>query len=199
MVWRRALGLALTICLLTVPAAWADGLDLARQGLAAQRSGAFEEAVRLYTQAIEQGDMVPPDLAVTLANRGDSRRSMGLIAEAVADYKKAIETDPEISAGYNSLAWVMATSPKDEFRNGQEALKLAQKAVELCDPLILPACLDTLAASHAEAGNFKEAVKQQKKAISLLKKQGAVKVVKELELRLKAYKKNTPWRDVKKD
>ena len=63
------------------------------------------------------------------------------------------------------------------------------------DPLLLPACLDTLAAAYAETGNFKEAVNQQNKAISLLKKQGAIKVVEELKVRLKSYKKNTPWRD----
>jgi hypothetical protein len=72
---------------------------------------------------------------------------------------------------------------------------LALKAVEICDPLLLPACLDTLAATYAETGNYKEAVKQQNKAISLLKKQGAVAMVAELKVRLKTYKKNKPWRD----
>ena len=192
---RKALGLVLAIVLAAAPGAWADGMDLARQGLTAQRAGNFDEAIGYYTKAIEEGGLAPADLSVTLANRGDSWRQKGQVDKALTDYRAAIEADPKVFSGYNSLAWVLATSPKDELRNGKEALELANKAVEICDPLLLPACLDTLAAAHAETGNYKEAVKQQKKAISLLKKQGAVNMVAELEKRLNTYKKNKPWRD----
>ncbi len=195
MVRQKALCLALLVGLLIAPGAWADGLDLARQGLAAQRAGDFDKAIGLYTEAIEKGGLTPADLAVTLTNRGDSRRSKGDVAKAVADYRAAIKAAPDVFSGYNSLAWVLATNPKAEFRDGKEALELAQKAVELCDPLLLPACLDTLAAAHAETGNYREAVKQQKKAVGLLKKQGAANMVAELNKRLKTYKKNKPWRD----
>ena len=112
MVWRKAAVLAVAVCLLAIPSAWADGMDLARQGLTAQRSGSFEEAIRLYDQAVAQGDLVPPDLAVVLTNRGDSWRSLGDVTKAVADYRKAIETDPEIYAGYNSLALGQGHQPQ---------------------------------------------------------------------------------------
>jgi tetratricopeptide (TPR) repeat protein len=98
------LGLALMICLLIVPAAWADGLDLARKGLAAQRAGDFDKAIGLYTKAIDQGNLIPPDFAVTITNRGDCHRAKGEVTKAVADYRAAIKAAPDVFSGYNSLA-----------------------------------------------------------------------------------------------
>jgi tetratricopeptide (TPR) repeat protein len=51
-------------------------------------------------------------------------------------------------------------------RDGKKALELAKKACELSQ-WNNAECLETLAAAHAELGNFKEAVKCQKQAIEL--------------------------------
>jgi len=188
--------LAGLLVLVTASLGWAGGLDFANAGMEAQKHRKFDEAIEQYTKAIEAGDLSPTNMALAYNNRGNCWRFKGKFANSIADYRKGIEADPKHHGPYNSLAWVLATCPQDQFRNGGEAVKLAQKAASLADPTMKPACLDTLAAAQAETGNFDEAVKTQKEAIGLLKKQRAPKsLLKELDARLKLYQANKPWRD----
>ncbi len=97
----------------------------------------------------------------------------------------------------NSIAWILATCPNPEFRNGVEALKMARMAVELDDSK--PYYHDTLAAACAEAGLFKEAVEEQKKALKLLAgvpESQRAQIAARYEKRLKLYEENKPFRDV---
>ena len=51
---------------------------------------------------------------------------------------------------------MMATDPDPSVRNGSEAVRLAERAVQLTGARE-PTLLDTLAAAYAEAGRFQEA------------------------------------------
>jgi TPR repeat protein len=90
------------------------------------------------------------------------------------------------------LAWILATCPKDDLRDGKKALEYAMKACELNEWKIA-FDLSTLAATHAECGDFKAAVKWQKKAIELgfEDQEDAEKARKELKL----YEEGKPFRD----
>jgi hypothetical protein len=57
-------------------------------------------------------------------------------------------------------------------------------------------CFDTLAAAYAEAGKFDDAITAQKKAITLLKKEGDPKnLIDRFIERLNSYKDRKPWRE----
>jgi len=75
----------------------------------------------------------------------------GELDNAIADFNRAIELDPNYAVTRNYLAWIYATNPKANYRNGQKAIENATRACELT--LWKNAYyLDTLAAAFAEAG-----------------------------------------------
>jgi tetratricopeptide (TPR) repeat protein len=95
-------------------------------------------------------------------SRGMAYEHAGRYGEALADFDTAIQLDDKYTAAYNDDAWLLATCPQAEFRDGKNAVKLATKAVELSAGND-PGALDTLAVAYAEAGDFDQAVKWETK------------------------------------
>ena len=85
---------------------------------------------------------------------------------AIADYDAAIRLDPNSVAAYDACAWLLATSPTDEVRDGKRAIQYATKACELSS-WKEPEYLDSLAAAHAEVGDYPRAVQRQEEALRL--------------------------------
>ena len=75
------------------------------------------------------------------------------------------------------------------MRDGKTAVEFATKACELTG-WKQPAYLDTLAAAHAEAGDFDSAVRRQTETISLLSDANAKK---DFGTRLKLYQERKPY------
>ena len=80
----------------------------------------------------------------------------GRIETAIQRYREALNVDSNNPVVLNNLAWILATASKPELRNGEEAVRLATKAVALTDRR-LPLFIETLAAAYAEAGQFSKA------------------------------------------
>ncbi len=130
--------------------------------------------------------------------RGDSLLSLGEHKRAIDDFEKALEIiseddDEDRSGLLNNLAWVLATSPTDELRDGKRSIALGTEACELTD-YNLPHILSTLAAGYAEVGNFEEAIKWASKAVEL-GTETENEQLDQLQKELESYKQGKPWRE----
>ncbi len=119
------------------------------------------KAIGVLTQAIK----VDSDNARALRLRGDAFLRVGQHADAVADFDRALQLTSDPDSGLlNNFAWVLATSPDDDVRDGKRAVKLATQACEEAG-YDVPHILSTLAAAYAETGDFESAVKWSEKAV----------------------------------
>ncbi|WP_394205910.1 sel1 repeat family protein [Shewanella waksmanii] len=98
----------------------------------------------------------------------------------------------DVSLG--NVAWILATCPEAEYRDGNKAVEIAQSLVKLNEQD--PTNLDNLAAAYAELGDFQLAVKTQQKAIDALKQTAEINRSDEFEARLQTYQAKQPYREV---
>jgi len=97
---------------------------------------------------------------------GDALYARGEVAEAVDQWREAIRLQPGDEVRLRQTAWVLATNPQAQVRNGTEAVTLAVRAVNLSAGKD-PAALDTLAAAYAETGQFESAIATERRALAV--------------------------------
>jgi predicted ribosomally synthesized peptide with SipW-like signal peptide len=124
------------------------------------------------------------NLAIVLLKIGD-------IEHALTENLEAVRIDPKFAPAHNNLAWLLATGP-DSVRDGKRAVEHATRAGELSG-WTEPTLFDTLAAAHAEAGDFDKAIEYQKKALSFPAFEKAHG--REGRGRLELYARKKPYRD----
>jgi tetratricopeptide (TPR) repeat protein len=133
-----------------------------------QQENQLQQAVNFYTGAINlRPESAETHLAVGTFLDQVSTNKTG----ALYHLSQAVKLRPEYPEALNNLAWMLATAPDYKIRNGKEAVRLAREACTLTGYRI-PALIGTLAACHAEAGKFPQAVSAAKQAIDLAEKQG---------------------------
>jgi protein O-mannosyl-transferase len=135
------------------------GKVLARQGKLREAEECFRKMVRLS-----------PSSAAAHADFAKILEMQGKTAEAIENFRTSLEmrrNQPEV---LNGLAWLLATHPDARFRDGAEAIILAQQAVDAAkQDASLAGILDTLAAAYAEAGRFEDAVATAQRAVAAAK------------------------------
>lgn len=199
-------------------ALWARGLARAKAGRTDQALADFQQAARLAPDAewtaqfhglesfkkgdgaravLDFVDLVALDsrLAVHYANRGQAFHVYGHYDKALADYNRAIRAQPLLDIAFMRRAWLRSTCPDAKYRDARLALRDAKDAVALSRK---PTNLEALAAAHAEAGQFDEAVRTQEQAIALVQTGGwpttdADKQA--MQARLELYRARKPYRE----
>src|SRR5207248_2380481 len=112
-----------------------------------------DEAVRLA-----------PKNAVVIVVRGNIQVMAGKFDKAIEDYDEAIRLDPNLADAFAGRAMLRAACSDAKIRDGKKAVEDAKQACELLK-WSSPGALESYAAALAEAGDFAEAVKWQKKAM----------------------------------
>ncbi len=127
----------------------------------------------------------------SLRGRADANLSIGEHGRAIEDYERAIKVQPNDSGVLNNLAWVLATSPQDDLRDGERSITLATRA---CDATEYKAAhiLSTLAAGYAELGEFDKAIEWSTKAVEI----GNSSIKEQLQTELDSYREHKPWREL---
>jgi Zn-dependent protease len=136
------------------------GMAYAQRGSAYLQLGDYARAVADFDEAARR----QPDLPPVYLNRGRARAALGDYDRAAADYTEALRIDARYAPAYNYLAWLWATCPREDVRNGAKAVEYARRACELTEGSV-PEFLATLAAAHAAVGDFAAAAQWQNKAL----------------------------------
>jgi tetratricopeptide (TPR) repeat protein len=151
-------------------------------GVVFAHQGRKEEAIAQYQKALA----IKPDYAEPHYNLGNAFVRQGYVAEAISHYQKALAIKPDYMEVQNNLALVLATCPQASFRNGIEAVRLAERANQLAGGNN-PAVLCTLAAAYAEAGRFPEAIETVQRAMPMAEAQTNTALAGALQSQLKLY------------
>ncbi len=112
------------------------------------------------------------------------------IGDVIYWYRKAAEQGQ--ADAQEVLAWIYATASDERHRNGSKAVKFARLAVAQEDSAYNR---DTLAAAYAETGDFPSAVREQERAIEILRRAGEVDLIANYEGRLGLYRQGQPYRE----
>lgn len=144
--------------------------------------GEFERAERFYQRQLK---LFPEDANIVYG-LGWCHEKSARWEDAIKCYYQAIRMNKHKFAR-NNLAWVLATCPDDNLRDGFKAVAMARQAIGK-DKSPKPGLLDTLAAAYAETGDFEKAVRIQKLVVRKSKDK------QEVEKRLELYKSQKPFR-----
>ena len=159
------------------------GMALWRQGKMAEALAALTEAVRLDPQFFEAHF----HLALLFQAQHQTAR-------AIPHFRAALNAKPDHAETAGRLAWILATYPDSNLRDGQGAVQLAKKACELTAYKFAMA-LDALAAACAETGDFQAALTHAQKGIDLARTAGDENLAASIRTHLETYRAGRPYRD----
>jgi tetratricopeptide (TPR) repeat protein len=115
-------------------------------------------------------------------------------AEAASHYESALRLRPDFAEALNNLAWIRASSPVDQLRDGAAGVRLAERACQITsykEPLLI----GTLSAAYAEAGRFEEAAATSAKARDLALAAGQTAIAEKNEELIRLFKSGRPYRE----
>jgi protein O-mannosyl-transferase len=141
-----------------------------------------DEAIAYYKRALA----IRPDYAEGYSHLGTAYRASRRYGEAIAEYRKTLRMAPRSLGAQNNLAWLLATCSDVSFRNGEEAIALAEQADKMAGGNN-PSILHTLAAAYAESGQSVRAIETANRAKDLAQAQGKQDLVRRLDKEIGMY------------
>jgi tetratricopeptide (TPR) repeat protein len=162
--------------------------------LALSNAGRFEEAVAHFKMVLQ----TQPDDAEINFDIAVALNALRKTKEVIEYYRHGLLANPNSPDALNNLAWILATNPDAQLRNGRESVTLAERASQLTD-YKRPMFLGTLAAAYAEAGRFVEAVSTAEKAIALAQETNQPELVAKNRQLLDLYRSGKAYRDTARE
>ncbi len=200
-----------------IPQAWFNfALNLVQTGRSPEAVDAFRKAVGLQPDYLRAWT----ELATTLTRTGQDAEALdawqnvlrispetgsaylvsaqlmarlGHAEKHVVDLlRRGHEQVPDDMPINNMLSWVLATTPDGSLQDGVEAVRMAERALQLAgdDPHVL----DTLAAAYAAAGRFEDAVNAVDRALNLAQARSLSQLESALRDRRDLYIAGRPYR-----
>jgi protein O-mannosyl-transferase len=121
--------------------------------------GEVGSAAQVFSEALK----VDPDDPEANYRYASALTLQGNLKKAIEHYRRGLRQFEDSAEALNNLAWILATNPDSEVRNGADAVKFAEKACKLTE-YKRPLFIGTLAAAYAEANRFPEAIETAEKA-----------------------------------
>jgi tetratricopeptide (TPR) repeat protein len=157
--------------------------------LLSQRQDA-QGAIREWQCALE----LDPKYVDVHDRLGDTLYAQGRTGEALTHWRDSIQLQPNNATTLRRAAWALATSPDATIRNGDEALRLAVRAIEVSggnDARML----DTLAAAYAEKGRFGDAAPTARRALARAEQENQPALAADIRIRIALYEADQAFRD----
>jgi tetratricopeptide (TPR) repeat protein len=116
----------------------------------------------------------------------------GRVEEAIREYQEILRRNPDDLDALNNVAWIRATHADASHRNGEEAVRLAERA-RAKSPSPEAVLYSTLAAAYAEVGRFPAAVDAGERAVELARAAHAAQEIERYEEQLRSYRAGKPF------
>jgi tetratricopeptide (TPR) repeat protein len=137
--------------------------------------------------------MLRPNAEEALAQLHQIVLSLAKASDGLQRLRDIATNAPDSLRMLDEVAWLLATYPDSNSRDGAEAVRLAERACALTNRRV-PALLATLAAAYAETGDFSRAVAAGEEALSEARSLGDTDSMKLSENILRSVRANVPFR-----
>jgi tetratricopeptide (TPR) repeat protein len=173
-------------------------------GIALDRMGRSTDAVPLLLKAVEvdpQNGDYKDDLGRFLFPNGQpagvGSNFLATVRSDPAGFGRFLDVEQVDTNHFtllNNMAWIFATNPDPQLRNGKYAVRLATRACEMTGYKINN-CVFTLAVAYAEDSRFDDAISLVQRARSQTTVAGQPELLKQYQMLLDLFRSHQPYHE----
>jgi tetratricopeptide (TPR) repeat protein len=154
------------------------------------QQGNVKDAIDHYKKAID----MDPSYAGAYYNLGKIFANQEKFGSAIHFYQRTLHYSPNMTQALYNLSWILSTCKDEKYRNGKQAVKLAERLCKITQDNQALA-FDVLAAAYAETKKFDKAVLMAQTALELGLQHGPRDLALDLKARPQLYSTGHPFRD----